>query len=230
MTRPSILITVSSWASYAAVVVATLLVGVVSCGGSDFMYTGDEGGVGSSSGGGGGSSSGRESGSSSGASGSGTSSGGSGAGSGGGSGSSSSGSSSGSTRDAGVCPQGQSWCAPCPGLPGRCALVCPAIACLVDSGGGFDGTSEAGAPSDASTIDSSACPPGEHMCAGCGGPSYCAQVCPAILCLPLDGAADVSQGGACSPACSQDQTCCPGGAVGSHYCATLDGGSCPLVP
>jgi hypothetical protein len=234
--RPYLPITVSSCAWRAVVVAATLLVGVVSCGGGDFMLLGDEAGAGSSSAGSGSSSSGRGSGSSSGASSSGTRGGGSGAGSSGsgassgGSGSSGGGSSSGSVRDSGVCPPGQSWCAPCPGSPGRCAQVCPAIACAVDSGGGPDGTIEAGGPPDAWTHDSSVCPPGEQLCPGCGAPTYCAQVCPAILCLPLDAAVDVFQGGACSPPCSQGQTCCPGGAAGSYSCATLNGGTCPLVP
>jgi hypothetical protein len=228
MTRTNPPITLASCASCTVVVAATLLVGVVSCGGGDFMFTGDEGGVGSSSGGGSGSSSGGQTGSSSGTSGSGTSSSGSGNGSG--SGGSGGGSSSGSVRDSGGCRPGESWCAPCPGLPGQCAQVCPAIACLFDSGGGPDGSIEGGGPPDARTMDSSVCPPGEHMCPGCNGPSYCAQVCPAIVCVPLDAAVDVFRGGGCSTPCSPSQTCCPGGAVGSYYCATLDGGNCPAVP
>jgi hypothetical protein len=253
MTRPYLPNTMSSCALGVA---ATLLVGVVSCGGGDFAFIGDEAGVGSSSGGNGGSSSGRESGSSSGASSGGHSSGGSGAGSGsgassGGSGGGSGGSSNGFAGDSGVCPAGLSWCAPCPGFPGRCTFACPAIFCAIDSGGGPDGTVEAsgpldgtvetggppdgtiesGGPPDAKTGDSSVCPPGEHLCPGCGGSYYCTQgVCPAILCIPLDAAFDVLQGNGCNPACSQDQTCCPGGAVGSYYCATLDGATCPLVP
>jgi hypothetical protein len=68
------------------------------------------------------------------------------------------------------------------------------------------------------------------LCPACSGPSYCAQVCPAILCVPLDAAADVIKVNGCGQGCSTGQTCCPGGAAGSYYCASLDGGTCPLVP
>ena len=209
---------------------ATVPACLVSCSGGDFTLTSDDAGASSSSGGSGASSSGASGGgNSSGSSGAGSS--GSGASSSGSGTSSSGGSSSGSVKDSGACPAGKSWCAPCPGIPGRCEFACPAIACAADAGGGPDGTVEAGGPLDAGTNDSSVCPPGQHQCPGCNGPSYCAQVCPAILCVPLDAASDAFQGSSnCNPACANDQTCCAGGAAGSFYCATLDGGSCPLVP
>jgi hypothetical protein len=198
--------------AYAVALAATLLASVVGCGGGDFTLTGDDAGAGSgsSSGAGSGSSSGSRGGSSSGA----------GSSSGGGSSGASSGSSGGS--GGGICPAGLTWCQPCPGFPGRCAQVCPAIACLFDAGGKPD----AEGPPDATSNDSSICAPGEQLCPACNGPSYCAQVCPAILCVPLDAATN-----ACSPACGLNQSCCPGGTPNSYSCQTIvDGGKCLPVP
>jgi hypothetical protein len=207
--------------SHAVTMAATLLVSVVSCGGGDFTIAVDDAGVDSSSSGGSGSSSSASSGSSSG-SGGGSSSGASGGGA----------SSGGSGGDSGVCPAGQRWCAACDGIHGSCAQTCPAIACAGDAAGAPDGTVEGGGPPDARAHDSSVCPTGEQLCPVCGtGQPYCAQVCPAILCVPLDAASDAFQSGTCNPPCGPSQMCCPGGTPNSFFCQTaFDGGRCLPVP